>query len=227
VAGVLAGLLLACTAHAAVPARVEIKYRVLLGTLKIGEGLDVFEHDGRSYRIVSESKTTGLAAAIYRLNVRREAKGRITTAGLQPLSYDEVRNGKPKRGAQFDWDSRQARLTDEGNAQTLALPHNTWDSTSFGYQFAFAQPRGEQMAVNLTDGRRIKEYKYAFVGREKLDTELGPLETLHVKKVQAPDDKRAFDVWLAIEHHYLPVRIRYTERDGTVIDSVVTQINSK
>jgi hypothetical protein len=206
---------------------VEIKYRVLLGSLKIGEGYDVFEHDGRSYRIVSESKTTGLAAAVYRLNIRREAKGRVTPAGLQPLSYDEMRNGQAKRGARFDWDGRQATLTDEGNTQTLALPDNTWDSTTFGYQFAFAQPRGAEMAVNLTDGRRIKEYTYAILGREKLDTELGPLETLRVRKVQAPDDKRAFEVWLAIERHYLPVRIRYTEKDGTVLDSIVTQIKAQ
>ncbi len=80
------------------------------------------------------------------------------------------------------------------------------------------------MELFLTDGRRISQYKYALVGREKLETELGPIDTLHVKKVQAPDDERAFEVWLAVEQHHLPVRIRYTEKDGTGVDSVVTMI---
>jgi hypothetical protein len=42
-------LALAFPASAAnVPTRVEIKYRVLLGSLSIGEGYDVFEHNGKS-----------------------------------------------------------------------------------------------------------------------------------------------------------------------------------
>ena len=42
---------------------------------------------------------------------------------------------------------------------------------------------------------------------------------------QVRDDKRAFDVWLATERSYLPVRIRYTEKDGTAFDSLVEAIN--
>jgi hypothetical protein len=80
------------------------------------------------------------------------------------------------------------------------------------------------MDLFLTDGRRVSPYRYAFLGRETLDTELGPLDTLHVKKVQRPDDPRAFDVWLAPDRHYAPVRIRFTEENGLVFDSQVTRI---
>jgi hypothetical protein len=47
-----------------------------------------------------------------------------------------------------------------------------------------------------------------------------------VKKVQDADDKRGFDVWLAVDRHYLPVRIRATEKDGTAFDSLVDSIDS-
>ena len=40
-------------AGAAVPPRVEIRYQVFLGSMKIGEGRDVFQHDGRVYSVVS------------------------------------------------------------------------------------------------------------------------------------------------------------------------------
>ena len=61
----LAILLIGAPARAAqLPAHIEIKYRVSMGSMKIGEGLDVFEHDSKSYTVVSESKTTGLAAIL-------------------------------------------------------------------------------------------------------------------------------------------------------------------
>ena len=211
---------------AAVPARIEIKYRVSMGSMKIGEGLDVFEHDRNGYTVVSESKTAGLAAMLYQLNIRREAKGKVTPAGLRPRTFVESRHGQVKRSATFDWEANQVELTDgDESKQTVPLPPNTWDATSFAWNFAFAPPGNKELNINLTDGRRVTSYRYAILGRETLNTVIGDIQTLHVKKVQDPDDKRAFDVWLAVERSYLPVRIRYTEKDGTAFDSLVEAIN--
>lgn len=207
----------------AVPKRIEIKYRVSIGALKIGEGLDVFQHDGKTYSVVSESRTAGLAA-IYRLAIRRESKGSVTAAGLRPHSFVEMRNGEVKRSASFDWAAKQVQLTDGDNKQTVALPPNTWDSTSFAWNFSFAHSESKDLQVYVTDGRRVTEYKYTIVGREKLKTAMGEIETVHVKKVQEGGDKRGFDVWLAVDRHLLPVRIRATEKDGTAFDSLVDNI---
>ena len=221
---VAAGVPAAAMAAEPVPARVEIRFQVFLGSMKIGEGQDVFQHDGRAYNVVSESKTAGLAAVLYRLNIRREARGRVTRAGLRPDSFNETRNGNPERSATFDWDKKEATLVDDGESQTVALPDDTWDTTSFSYNFAFVPPESSDLDAHLTDGRRIRKYRYAILGRETIDTKLGPMDTLHVKKVQGSEDKRAFEVWLAMDHHNMPVRSRYTGRDGRTIDSVVTQI---
>jgi len=181
------------TRAAPIPPHIEIKYRVSMGSMKIGEGLDVFEHDTKSYTVVSESKTVGLAAILYQLNLRREAKGRITREGLRPRSFVESRNGKTTRSALFDWEANEIELSDGSEAkQTVPLPPNTWDATSFAWNFAFFQPANKDLNINLTDGRRVTSYRY---------------------------------VWLATERNYLPVRIRYTEKDGTAFDSVVEAIN--
>jgi hypothetical protein len=220
-------LMLSALALAAdVPSRIEITFRVTVGPLPIGQGHDVFEHDGKTYRLTSESKTIGPAALIYRLSVVRVSAGTVTSRGLRPNTYDETRNGKPKRSVRFDWDNKQAQLIDEGEAETVDLPANTWDMASFGYNFAFFPPTEKDLDLFLTDGRRISPYKYTVVGREKIETEIGEIETVHVKKVQHPTDPRAFDVWLAPDEHYAPVRIRFTEKDGTVFDSVMTKIVS-
>ena len=217
---------LAAPSDLLVPSRIEIKYRVSMGSMKIGEGLDVFEHDSKTYSVVSESKTAGVAAMIYRLSIKRESKGNITAAGLQPKTFVESRNGQVKRSAEFDWSANQVELSDGGNKQTVALPARTWDATSFAWNFSFMPPAADvkELKVNLTDGRRVADYRYAILGREKLATPLGEMDTLHVKKIQEDGDKRAFDVWLAVDKHYVPVRIRYTEKDGTAFDSLVENI---
>lgn len=209
---------------AALPARVEIRYAVQMGSMKIGEGRDVFEHDGGRYRVRSESKTTGLAA-IYRLDVRRESRGRIEAERLRPEHFQEVRNGKLRGRVDFDWGKGQATMFDGEDTEVVTLPEDTWDNTSFGYNFAFARPQPSDFPVNLTDGRRIKDYRYAILGQERIETEIGVLDTLHVKKVQEDGDKRGFEVWLAPAHHHLPVRIRYIGKDGRVLDSIVTHIS--
>ncbi len=207
------------------PQHVQMDFAVTSGTMRLGDGRDVLEHDGKQYSVISESKTVGIAAFLYKMNIRRESRGLITKNGLRPLHFEEDRTRKPKRAADFDWDAKLIKLTDGANVETVALPENTFDQTSFAYAFAFRPPSEEILPVHLTDGRKISDYKYQIVGNEKLKTPLGDLETVHVQKIQEADDKRGFEVWLAVEHYYLPVQIRFVEKDGTVLDSTVTAIS--
>jgi hypothetical protein len=172
---------------------------------------------------VSEAKTAGVAS-IFRLSIVRESTGRVTPKGLLPEAFSEVRNGKPKRSVRFDWGKQQATLIDGESQQVVPLPENTWDQTSFGYSFAFAALSGDSLSANLTDGRRIKEYTFAVVGSQPIETELGTLNTIHVKKVLKAGDERSFEVWIAPSHNNMPVRMRLTEKDGTIFDSVVAKV---
>jgi hypothetical protein len=114
---------ISCQAAAAgLPPKVEIKYKVSMGSVKIGEGTDVFEHDGKTYKVVSESKTAGLAAVFYRLDLRREATGTITPKGLRPDDYRETRNGQLRRSAHFDWQKKQADLQDGDRSRPFRCP---------------------------------------------------------------------------------------------------------
>ena len=207
------------------PPRVQMDFDVNSGSMHLGEGRDVLEHDGKQYSVVSESKTVGVAAFLYKMNIRRESRGLVTKGGLRPLHFQEERTRKPKRAADFDWEAKQLKLTDGENVSTVALPDNSFDQTSFAYAFAFRSPDEELPPVHLTDGRKLSDYKYQMVGKEKIKTPIGELETLHFQKVREADDKRGFEVWLAVEHHYLPVKIRFIEKDGTVLDSTVTAIS--
>jgi len=209
------------------PPRVELDFSVSAGSMDIGEGHDVLQHDGKTYTIASELKTVGVAAVLYKLDIRREARGFVTPAGLQPIHFEEARTRKAPRAVDFDWKAKTITLTDGDKRQTLPLPENTYDQTSFAYAFAF-RPLPEKMpTIYLSDGRKLSDYEYRNVGKEKLKTPIGELDTLHIEKVRDADDKRGFEVWLAVAHHHLPVRIRYVEKNGQVIDSTITRIEYK
>lgn len=209
------------------PQRVELDFVVEANGMDIGEGRDVLEHDGKAYKIVSELKTVGVAAVIYKLDIRREANGLVTPGGLQPLHFEEDRSRKAPKAVDFDWKARTIKLTDGDKVQTLPLPDNTYDQTSFAYAFAFREWPDKMPTIYLSDGRKLSDYEYRTLGKEKLKTPLGELETLHVQKVQDADDKRGFEVWLSLQHHHLPVRIRYVEKNGQVVDSTITRISVK
>ena len=206
------------------PQKVQIDFAVTSGSLQLGEGHDILEHNGRKYSVVSETKTVGVAALFYKLNVRRESRGLLTDDGLRPLRFEEVNSRKPRRAVEFDWSGGQVRLTDGDKVETEALSANTFDPASLPYAFAFAQPNQENMKVFIADGRRVTDYEYRIIGKEILKTPLGDMETLHFQKVREPDDKRGLEFWLSVDRHFLPVKIRYVEKNGTVVDSTVTRI---
>ena len=206
------------------PQKVQIEYAVTSGSMRLGEGHDFLEHDGKKYSVVSETKTVGVAALFYKLNIRRESRGSLTASGLRPLQFEEKNSRKPRRAADFDWDAGQVRLTDGDKIETMPLSANTFDPTSLPYAFAFAQSNEESMKVFVADGRRLADYEYRILGKETLKTPLGELETLHFQKVREADNKRGLEFWLSVDRHFLPVKIRYVEKNGTMVDSTVTSI---
>ena len=206
------------------PQKVQIVYAVTSGSMQLGEGHDFLEHDGKKYSVVSETKTVGVAALFYKINIRRESRGSLTASGLRPLQFEEKNSRKPKRAADFDWDAGQVKLTDGEKIETVPLSANTFDPTSLPYAFAFAQSNQESMKVVVADGRRLTDYEYRIIGKETLKTPLGELETLHFQKVREADDKRGLEFWLSVDRHFLPVKIRFVEKNGTMVDSTVTSI---
>jgi len=215
-------LLFSVGAHAMPPQRVELTFEINFGSMKLGEGRDLLVHDGNQYTVVSETIPKGLAA-IFIKKIRRESRGAITEAGLRPVSFEEHGRKSGIRAAEFNWRDSTLRLINGDSNTIVPLPQNTIDQASLPYGFAFAGRVPDGFSAYVADGRRIKEYRYRIVGRERVETVLGEIETIHVEKVRGPDDKRSFDFWLAVDHHFLPVKMRFIEK-GRAFDSVVTAI---
>lgn len=223
-AAVLAATTLAAGAPA-VPLRVEMELVVEARGMTVGEGRDLFETDGRRYSVVTDARTVGLARLLKKVDEHRESRGLVLDKGLRPLSFRQKRTGKPPNAADFDWEKGELVMTEGDEVEKASLAPNTFDQASLPYAFVFGEPPVTgRISVRVTDGRKLQEYDLAFVGRERIATGLGQLETLRYRKIQPPGDSRGFEFWLGLDHHRLPVRIRIVEKDGTAFDSTVTRI---
>ena len=65
----------------------------------------------------------------------------------------------------------------------------------------------------MVDDDRVKTYRFAVIGRERIETAAGSFETLRVERVDDP--RKSYRYWLAPSRDYVPVKIEHL-KDGKV-----------
>jgi len=207
------------------PQRVTIVFDVNRGSLPLGTGTEVLETNGSSYSIVSQTHPAGIVALIPKANIRRESRGMITPQGLRPQQFLDQRGKDKPVVAKFDWSKKLISYEREGNEQSETLPNMAYDRLCIAYNFAFYQPLGKDFQFSMTDGKHLTEYRYLMVGSESLDTPMGKIQTIHWSKQREKETDRGADIWLASDYYFLPVRIVFTDKDGSRYEQVATQIS--
>lgn len=121
-----------------------------------------------------------------------------------------------KNSLDYDWDKSQVSGTIRGKRFTMGLPEGALDPLGYQFQLREDLRAGKtDMEYQVTDKARFETDRFAVIGREKLKTELGTLDTLKVEKVRAPDSKRETLMWFAPDRDYMLVKLVQFETDGT------------
>lgn len=224
-------LFLVCLAVAApavaAPHRIVADYEVFFNGAPVGEMREIFERNGNRYRIVSETRATGVMALIHKKPARAESSGEITESGLKPERFDAVRGKKREKyeSAEFDWSGHTLRLKHDGMTETLPLQRGTQDRLSAMYQFLFLNEASrENLDFPMTNGRKLDNYRYRPGTDTRLDTRLGALTVQHLVK-QFRSGEVATDIWLSTEYQGLPVRMRVVEPEGERYEQRITGVS--
>lgn len=184
------------------------------------------QRDG-SYKLRSETKAQGLAALFVSGELIQTSSGMVTEHGLQPahFAYEFGNNSDKHQYADFDWTAGQLTMHTSKGDKTVPLPGNAQDLLSFMYQYMFVPPLLE-MELSVTNGKKLSHYVYTFEGEESVNTGLGDLRSLHIVKKNGESEEKT-ELWLAIDHHYLPIKIRKTEKDGKSYEQLVTRLSTE
>jgi len=200
------------------PKKGRITYTLYLGEdqLAVGRTVQSWEVEDGAYRLGSFSETTGIIDLFRSQRLNYLSQGRITPRGLKPGKFlmSRTRRGKTEEAqARFDWDGGTIALGKTGEHRSAALPDTSQDMVSFIYQLGLAPPAPGRVWLPITNGSRLETYELEVFAEEEIQTPLGTLRALPVKQVRRPDDE-SIEVWLATEYRYLPVKIRFYDREG-------------
>jgi len=203
------------------PERIDLMYEVRFGPAT-GEQTLRWAVTGDQYTLTSVVAATGVTRLLYSGILMQTSQGRITPYGLQPEAFWDQR-GKKRSSGRFDFDNRTLTISRGSRVETVTLPDDAQDSQSLLFHFALHAPHVNADGYYVFDGRKLRPYFFVLRGEETLDTPLGALKTLHLERAHAPEDKR-FEVWLAVDLHYLPVRVLRPEEGGMDGELVIRSI---
>jgi hypothetical protein len=198
------------------------------GGMQIGTAVATYEAklDG-TYQLSFILEPNFIASLIIKGSLSQASKGTYSNDGLKPNHYEYNFANKTNRiyRAEFDWTNNKINMyTSEGKTNN-DLSQGAQDLLSFMFQFMYVPPL-QEMELAITTGRKFRTYTYSFEGEELLKTKMGEMHTLHILNVGG-DDREKTELWLAIDYRNLPVKIRKTEKDGNVIEQVITSLETE
>ena len=209
----------------ALPPHVAIEYK-LSSAFADGTAKYSWNRDGDDYVISGEARAEGFFALFLEGQLRQESRGKVTTAGLRPDRFTEHKPGNPiVEGIDFDWAAKKATLDKgDGKPKTEAITGNTVDWLSMIFQLAHVPPKGDSYDLRVFTQRRFYEFHLIVMGDEEIDIPMGKVRAQHLRHVD-PQDGSIIDVWLGIDQHYLPVKLRYpVARNRLVVEQSATSV---
>jgi Protein of unknown function (DUF3108) len=220
--------LAACTTALAAPTprSVQASYNVSMNGTPIAVMNESFEARDGTYRITSESVPLG-AVALFQKPTLAVSSGHVAAEGLRPERFEGRRIGNNQQlRAEFDWAGERLTFGQDGKTETVTLGRGTQDRLSIMYQFMYQTfDKRDRLEVAMTDGRRLVRYQYTITPNVEIETPLGRMTTLHLKR--GDPDASGNEIWLAPEHHFLPVRMVIRESNGNRYEQVINRIEVK
>lgn len=177
----------------------------------------------------SRSETAGILALIRDDRILERSELRLRGSGaLRPLAYLYDRTGKKKKHLEidFDWGKGVAYNTIHGDTWPMQIPDGTLDKLSYLLALMRDLAAGrEDVRYTIADGGKLKSYRLSVVAREQLETPIGTLDTVKVRRLRDDDAERSTVFWCATDLHYLPVRLEHSEPDGLAFSMEIDSLD--
>lgn len=205
------------------PRRLTLLYRARYG-MAAGQQTLLWVNEGDHYTITSIVSAQGLASLFFSGQLVQTSRGRIVATGLQPEEFWDQRGNKRSQ-SRFNYATQTVLTESSKGARTYPLPAGLQDAQSLLFQLALTAPPATDSDNAVFNGKKVRSYRYRVVGEEDLDTPLGVMRTLHMMRVTDSGAER-FEIWLAIDHYYLPVKLA-TEISGYDAELLVQSLASE
>jgi len=210
----------------ALPARLSIKYS-LTSPFADGRAEYAWRRDGDRYEISGSAEAVGFFTLFLEGQIQQESTGTVTAEGLKPERFVERKPQGPEEGLTFDWANGRMQFKRKDEVHPGTLSGNTVDWLSMIFQLAHAPPKGESVNLRVFTQRRLYEFSLKVLGLEELELPIGKVAALHLRHTGS-NENETVDVWLGVNQHNLPVKLRYpVARNRFMVEQVATAISDR
>ncbi len=212
-AALAAGLDCGAEAPLSTPVRLEYEVTASRSVLTLsGDAVVTFARRGDAYEMESRQRALGVVEA------RQTSVGTVGGHGLVPQRFTQQSSRRPARGVEFDWAAQRVSFTQSG--ESAPTRPQMQDRLSLLLQIGWRQ-RAEQQATTIelpvAGQRGASTYLFAARGAEAVAVPAGRFEALRYER-HRDDGDDALEVWLAPALCSLPVRLRFTDDNGLVVE---------
>jgi hypothetical protein len=206
---------LACGANAPLAASVRLEYAVTAtrSVLSLGgDGVFEYRRDGDTYRIESSVTAVGIFEA------QQSSTGSVRAEGLVPRRFTLRSSRREPRSIDFDWAARRVSFSHTGGSEPTRPQMQ--DRLSLMMQLAWrhrSEPRTSAFEMPVAGPRHVATFVFKSQGAEAVTVPGGRFDTVKFERYKETGDDE-FEVWLAPALCSLPVRLRFTDDKGLVIE---------
>lgn len=206
---------LACGTNAPLGTSVRLEYAVTAtrSVLSLsGDGVIEYRREGDTYTIESSVTAIGIFEA------QQSSVGSVRADGLVPRTFTLRSSRREPRSIDFDWAARRVAFSHTGNSEPTRPQMQ--DRLSMMIQLAWRQrrePGASTFEIPVAGPRHVATFVFRSQGAEALTVPAGRFDTVKFERYKESGDDE-FDVWLAPALCSLPVRLRFSDDRGLVIE---------
>ena len=159
------------------------------------------------------------------------SSGTLKSFGIAPDNYiEKIEIANRELRADFDWKSNAVSFVGRGATQPVTFAEGTQDPLSLQFHLpllaqAYPWRFSPGSEVTFTVARRsVEPYTFVVEGFEATRIGKADVMTLKIDRKRGPDASRRVEIWMAPEFQWLPVRLRFTDTNDEVWDSVLAQL---
>jgi len=201
---------------------------VSAGTAVMEVRQEALPDGNRAYRFISTAVSTGLVAKFYKVSDTVESL--VDGTDLCPLAFRlDQHHGKreKKRQMTFDHEEGTVSVLASEKTTTYPVPADVQDSLSSLYYVRTRQnfTIGKPIIVDVHEDGRTWSVEVQTLGREKLKTTFGELDTIKIKTYPKYEgvflSKGEIYIWLTDDARKIPVLMKSMISIGSIMATLV------
>lgn len=212
-----------------VPPSADLSYTIKAkqsGLTLSGDALVQWRAADQKFAVMTETRAMLIGKIL-----EAKSEGAIDEYGLAPVTFTEKRFRKDRTTTSFDRQAKEISFSSSGEIYPIQGGEQDrssaiWQLISIARAEQAKFKAGSEWTFFVAGQHDGEPWSFKVTKSETISTPLGDISAVHILKAPPPDAKgQQLDIWLAPSLEWYPVRLRFTEANGDLIEQSLVTIN--